>query len=100
MQKEKFDFYEIVKIVSNAKNKIFLKGTYGTVTGKAEPEIDGEQWSYAVDPYATDSGWCFNEDELEYTGKFDDPEKFKPVGSVKVVLNSKGEGSLKENDQD
>lgn len=73
----KFDFYEIVKIKSNASNKVHLNNKTGYISGKAQENDD--EWYYAVAIYDVDHLWCFDENELEFTGKFHDKESIKIV---------------------
>ena len=94
--KSKFDFYEIVKIVTSDPNKLELYGKLGYIRGKAAPETaESQEWGYAVSLFDLDNTWSFEENELESAGKFFDKNAIPDYGKIRVLVNDKGEGSVK-----
>ena len=67
--KNKFDFYEIVKINSSRTSLKKINGSKGFISGMSQHEETG-LWGYAVSIY-NDEGylWSVNENEIISTGK-------------------------------
>ncbi len=96
--KNKFDFYEIVKVNSTRLSLRKINGLEGVIRGMSQNEDTG-QWGYAVDIFNDEFGWDIMEYELIATGGKDDPARYKPVATVKVIVDPvTGEGRLKEDD--
>ncbi len=94
--KSKFDFYEVVKVITSDPNKTELYGKLGYIRGKSEPEDDyTKRHGYAVLLFDREYLYCFEEDELESTGEFFDKSTIPDYGRIRVVVNEKGEGSVK-----
>lgn len=94
--KSKFDFYEVVKVVSNNVRLKKIWSMEVIVSGKAEE--DGV-WSYAV---SIPDGlvWSVDENDIISTGKFVNPEDYKSVDSVRIRVLPDGSGEIIENDDD
>ncbi len=88
--KAKFDFYEIARVHSSKRLKKF-DGLECTIVGKAQDEHTGK-WSYAIDVGKHAS--CAFEYELEKTGKFANPDDYKPVDTVRVRVLPDGSGEI------
>ena len=99
--KNKYNFYEIVKIIGNKKSLENILGKTGVILGMSKNN-DGT-WGYAVDVYLNDiedkensEGWDINEHYLQPTGQFMKREDFYDGSTAKVVVDDKGRGHLKE----
>lgn len=92
--KSKFEFYEIVKIKTH-KHKNEDNGRIGYIRGKAEPESENMQFCYAIKFSDYECLKSFPESELESTGKFFDKSKIPNHGSIRVVVDKDGAGSVK-----
>ena len=83
----KYDFYEIVRVLPTVRGEKFqwLIGKEGVVLGKAQS--DSGEWVYSVftGPFA----YTFEEDELEFTGKKDDPKLHSSGLSIRVTQDGK-----------
>ena len=92
--KAKFDFDEIVEVVSCIRNGKKLDGLRGFIAGRACNE-DGA-WSYSGLIFDFEECWFFYEGELKSTGEFI-PEGLYDTGeTIRVVVNKKGEGHIKD----
>ena len=91
--KNKFDFYEIVKVVSTNPELSEINGKIGTITGMAEQD---ELWFYSVSFEDLESGWCADEVDLVSTHRFGKEEDFYTRESVKVLVSPDGKGRFKE----
>lgn len=91
----KFDFYEIVDIVTTNPKKIWLNGKKGYIRGKSEPE-DGEDetYGYAVSVFGVKYLQSFEENELKSTGNFFDKSTLPNFGSIRVAVKD-GAGEVK-----
>lgn len=92
--KNKFDFYEVVKI--NSKNSALgkINGKEGVVLGMAQ---DDGNWSYAVS--VENKGWSTLEEDLLPTGKFAKRSDFysdDETSRIKVVVDKNGKGRIKD----
>jgi hypothetical protein len=87
--KPKYDFYEIVRVISPKK-----RGHEGAVLGRAQNE--NGKWGYAVALYSDDKlVWDFQEDELEPTGRKDRRESFYDGTTIRVQVDpDTGEGTI------
>lgn len=94
--KNKFDFYEIVRVNSDDLSHASLNGKLGVVRGMAEDER-AEVWIYGVSLY--DEGGLvqrFFEEQIESTGKMAGRDEFVTEDSVRVTTNpDSGEGKIK-----
>ncbi len=93
MSKPKFDFYEVVKVISKDKNKIF--GNEAVVLAKGQN--DQGEWGYTIS-VQDDCAWDVEEHQIESLGRFKKKEDLFTGKSVKVHVNEDGEGYLKEED--
>lgn len=99
MYKSKYDFDDIVKVVSNKPVLKKINGRLGIVIGKAQGEENPEIFYYTInilDSFGIRTGcWSVTEDDLQPTGKIATPNNFKTGITVKVKVDPKtGEGSL------
>jgi hypothetical protein len=94
MSDPKFEFYEVVRVISCTKNKpVRLLGAEGAILGRAQG--DDNAWSYAITFDGEDSNWMFMEADLEPTGRSKRREDFYDGSSVKVVVDPvTGKGRL------
>lgn len=92
----KFDFYEIVEIVTTDSKKVWLNGKLGYVCGKAEPEVgtESQTWGYALSVFGVEYVQSFEENELKSTGDFFDKSTLPNLGSIRVSV-SNGAGEVK-----
>jgi hypothetical protein len=93
----KFDFYEIVKVISLDPIQKDINGKLGVIRGKAQNEITHE-WSYGIVIDGTD-GMVRRvyEKDLQYTGQKADPKDFESGESIKVKVDPKtGRGYLSD----
>ena len=93
--RNKFDFYEVVKVASSKPKHIKLNGQLGVVKGMAQNEETGV-WSYGVN-LAKKNGLItrFYEDEIVSTGERVEPTDFYTGESIKVRVDPKtGEGEI------
>ena len=88
----KFKYYEIVRIVSNDVDLSEIKESTGIILGMAQDD-DGV-WGYTVG--FDEEAWDLDEDELESTGKFSDRSAIYSGETIRVTVNEKGEGKIKE----
>ena len=92
--KEKFDFNEIVEVIAFEFQGKKLDGYKGAVLGKACSEKG--HWTYSVLLFDLEFCFTFGEEKLKSTGKFM-PEGFNKTGeTIRVVVNKKGEGRIKD----
>ena len=92
----KFEFYEKVKVCSDDPQKSEVRGELGAIVGRVQRESG--DWYYAVHVYKTSEGWDFYESELEATGEFDVRETFYDGETVRVAVDERGHGRLKDKD--
>ncbi len=92
----KFDFYEIVEIVTFDPKKKWLNGKLGYVCGKAEPEEESnlQSWGYALSVFGLEYVQSFEENELKSTGNFFDKSTLPNFGSIRVAVKD-GAGEVK-----
>lgn len=94
--KPKFSFDEIVEVINEKYDHIFISNKRGYIAGMAID--DNNQWGYGVCLFETGEVWSFDEDDLKTTSQFV-PNNFNRSGeTIKVIVNSKGEGEIKEGD--
>ena len=99
--KNKFNFYEIVKISSKRRALKEVNGCKGVICGMSQNEETG-LWGYAVSVYG-DEGyvWDMMENELIGTGKKESPHYFDSGVSVKIRVDPEtGEGEIVGNDDE
>jgi len=99
MMKNKFDFYDIVKVNSDKLSLQEINGFEGVIRGMSQNEDTGE-WGYAVSIYK-DNGllWDIMEADLIATGKKSKESDFMTGESVKVRVDPKtGEGEIVDDD--
>jgi len=105
MIKSKFDFYDIVKIVSNKKSLSEVNGKRGIITGKAQDEEDPSIFSYGVtildDQGEVGDGWFIFEEDLQATGERTDRSKIYTGESIRVRVDPEtGEGYLVDEEEE
>ena len=92
--KNKFEFDEIVEVISSKFEDRKIDGYRGAVVGMACNEI--EHWSYLVLLFDFEECLSFDEENLKTTREFV-PEDFnKKDETIRVVVNKKGEGRIKD----
>lgn len=95
--KSKYQFYEIVRIVSKKDSKSHVFGLEGAILGMAKNK-EG-MWGYAVYLYSKNETWDCLEDEIESTGKIDKDKSFYLGKHINIEVNPKtGEGGLKNSE--
>lgn len=91
----KFEFYEIVRVVSSSPELAPIQGDECAVLGKARGE-DGK-WYYTLHVYRLEESWSVGETEVEATGRMDERESFYDDTSVKVKVDENtGEGTFSD----
>lgn len=95
--KNKFVFYEIVKVTSKKERLKKIYGVEAPIKGMVE-EDDGS-WGYDI---VLPGGFLYGvqEDEIESTGKFADPDDYKPVDTVRVSVMPDGSGEIIRDNED
>lgn len=88
--KSKYEFYEVVKVISSKPSLQKIRGVEAYIIGKAE-EDDGS-WGYAI--ALPDKAWSVRENDIETTGRFADPDNYKPVDTVRVRVLPDGSGKI------
>ena len=87
----KFNFYEIVKVVSLKATLRKVNGKVGVITGKSQSEEDPAVFAYAVTILSEgglpNDGWFIFEEDLQPTGKKADPKDFLTGESMKVEVD-------------
>ena len=95
----KFDFYEIVKLLSDDPKHAGLTGKLVVIRGKVQHEKTGE-WIYGVSLYEKRGYGIIRrvyEKYLVATGKKADPSEFETGQTIKVSVDPKtDEGSAAE----
>lgn len=99
MSKNKFDFYEVVKVVSNKPNLQEINGKEGTIIGMSKNEQTGN-WGYAVTIHESEDGWDILECDLRSTGKKRKREEFYTGETVKVRVDPETGESILVDDED
>jgi hypothetical protein len=92
----RFEFYEKVRVDSQAAEKAKASGAIGAVLGRVRTE-DGI-WYYTVYIYSTETSWCFFEHELSPTGEHASRADFCDGSSVRVRVDEEGRGSIVPNE--
>ncbi len=93
-QKPKYAFREVVQVINPKHDNILNQK--GWIAGMVEDD-DGI-WYYGVCLFESREVWSFDEEDLISVGEFV-PYGFNRSGdTIKVVVNEKGEGSIKEDD--
>lgn len=94
----KFDFYEIVKIVSDDPKHKDINEKLGVVRGKVLNEVTHE-WIYGISIYESDGTIRrLYEKNLQSTGKKADPKEFQTDDTIRIKVDPKtGMGKLSEN---
>jgi hypothetical protein len=93
-EKSKFIFDEIVVIKTKDSNTLHLNNQKGYISGKSCNE-KGE-WNYGVFIFDLEEVWCFDEHELEKTGKHVSEDYNKTGETVKIIVDENGEGKIKD----
>jgi hypothetical protein len=83
----KFDFYEIVKIISDDPKHHDINGKLGAIRGMVQNEVTHE-WIYGISIYESD-GLIRRvyEKYLRSTGNKADPKEFMTDDSIKVQVD-------------
>jgi hypothetical protein len=89
--KEKFKYFEIVKVVSRNIKFTEIYDLEGIVVGKSQNE--NGKWSYAVS--FPNDGWSIAEEYLVSTGKFASRKEVYSGDSVKILVDAHGFGKIK-----
>ena len=90
--KSKFEIYEIVKVISKSPRKKKIYGKIGVISGKSEENDGTFAGAYSVTfPELT---YFMLENEIESTGKFADPNDYKPVDTMRVRVLPDGSGEI------
>ena len=91
--KNRFEFYEVVRVESCIPKYQEVNGHEGVVLGMAQSE--DQSWSYAVQIFQPEDGWDIPESELISTGRVMKRENLYPGNSVRVEVDPEsGEGSV------
>lgn len=88
----RYEFYEKVRVTSQAGDKVKVNGQIGAVLGRVQ--MADRNWYYTVHIYSTDTSWCFFEHELSPTGEQASREDFYDGSSVRVKVDEQGRGSI------
>ena len=93
--KNKFNFYEIVKVISKKDKLKKIHGLEAPIRGMIQ-EDDGI-WGYDI---ILPTGYLHGvqEDDIQTTGKFANPDDYKPVGTVRVRVLPDGSGEIIKDD--
>lgn len=90
-----FQFYEVVKVVSENSTLREINGMTGTILGMAQN--DNGEWGYGVQILETNENWDISESDLVATGKHMKREDFYDGTSVKVTVDPEtGEGDVSD----
>lgn len=88
----KYNYYEVVEVISEKPENAEAVGLKGAILGMAEEE---GIWSYSVYLFDKNESWSFNESDLESTGQFKHKEDFYDGEIVHVITDPEtGEGKL------
>ena len=89
----RFQFYEVVRVVSNKERLLEVAGLSGAVLGMSENEFG--EWGYAVHIFDKKEVWDVMETDLLTTGEFKKRDDFYDGTSTRVIVDPEtGEGSL------
>lgn len=89
----KFEFYEIVRIVSDCQCYQEVNDLEAVVMGMSENESG--VWGYSVQVLETEESWSLSESELVSTGKKLTRDDIYDGSSVRVAVDPEsGEGSI------
>lgn len=93
--KNKFNFNDVVKIVSSKSSHKEINGELGVIKGMVQCEETAE-WIYGVAIYKQEGLiWRVKEDSLVSTGEKADSKEFMSSESVKVRVDPKtGKGKI------
>lgn len=94
----KFNFYDVVKVVSTKISLRNINDSEGVILGMSQNEATG-RWGYAVSIYK-DEGlvWDVMEEDLKSTGKKVDSKSFQTGDVIKVQVDPKsGKGNFIDN---
>ena len=97
--RNKFNFYDIVKVSSQKLHLKEVNGSEGVIRGMSQSETSGE-WGYAVSIYKDDGMvWDIMENDLVSTGKAASRSEVTTDESVKVRVDPEtGKGKIVEDD--
>lgn len=95
----KYNFYDIVKVVSSKPALKKVNGKLGVIRGKSQSEVDFTIFAYAVDILndvgMVKDGWFIFEEDLQPTGKKADPNDFQTGESVEIQVDPRtGKGYI------
>lgn len=93
-QNPKYSFDEIVQIINSKHDDVTVLNMTGYIAGMAIND-DGV-WTYGVYLFELEEVWRFDEKDLSSTGKFVDENFNKSGETIKIIVNDKGEGEIKE----
>jgi hypothetical protein len=89
----KFNFNEVVKVISKQGKLKEIFGRIGPISAMGQSEETG-RWSYSIT--FPEGNWFVFEDQIESTGRFVPPEDLSLRPTIKVIVDSKGYGRLKD----
>ena len=95
--KNKFNFYEVVKVITNLDKLKEINGSLGVILGMSQNELTDE-WIYGVS-IDKDEGlvWSIKEKYLQSTGEKRSREDFYSGETIRVQVDPKtGEGNIVE----
>lgn len=98
--KNKYEFWEIIKIQSELKKHKLINGREGIVLAMGENKDGTYGYSISVifdhNDLSNNEGWDIEEQYLKTTGKFMKREDFYDGSTAKVGVDEKGRGHIKE----
>lgn len=97
MSDSKFDFYDVIKVITDKKHLQEINGSLGAVMGMSQHEETGE-WSYGVS-IDNDEGlvWTLKAEDMLATGQKRSREDYYSGETVRVSVDPEtGEGKLEE----
>jgi len=92
----RFEFFEIVKVKPLNKELEVIWRKDAPITAKSFADDGTNIWAYSLS--FQDGDWFVFEEDLESTGKFANPDDYKPVDSVRVTVLPDGSGKIIEDD--
>lgn len=97
--KNKFNYYEIVKVRSPKEELTEINGSKGVIRGMSQSDETGE-WGYAVSIIKDDGIlWDIMETDLVTTTEFASPKDHTTGESIKIKVDPKtGEGEIVDKD--
>ena len=89
----KFQFYEIVRVVSNDPELTEIHGERGAILGMSQD--DSGEYAYGVFIDRDETCWCIPESELQATGEIAERSAFYDDNtSIRVRVDEQGRGHI------